>query len=324
MMASMIRVPTGIYLTVVITAYNRREYIKEAVDSVLDQTLKRDNYEVIVTKNYYDDDLEQFLKQQNVVSIIVEGHIGSQVVKAAKSAQGDVIVLLEDDDLFEREKLEEVIKAFDFYSSLHYYHNEANYVSKTGNFINLKSPFFETRNNKILKGGELLDKVDFRAYRNLYSMSSCIAIRKSLILENASYLQTIRYGFDNVLFFLTLGPETIYFQDCKKLTKRRMSSQSASRMTDYSSMLAESLNSIVPGIGDQNLKRLVIYERDRVLALDMLSRRDIKVNERIQRCKFVKENWNFAIRDKRILPLLLISVVAPLFTINILKVLKFA
>jgi len=40
------------FISVVITAHDRKEYLKQAVDSALNQTLSRDNYEVIVTKNF--------------------------------------------------------------------------------------------------------------------------------------------------------------------------------------------------------------------------------------------------------------------------------
>lgn len=39
-------------ISVIITAFDRHEYLKQAVDSVLNQHLSRDMYEVIVSKNF--------------------------------------------------------------------------------------------------------------------------------------------------------------------------------------------------------------------------------------------------------------------------------
>jgi len=42
----------SIVLTVVITDFNRKEYIKDSTLSALNQTLNKNEYEVIVSKTY--------------------------------------------------------------------------------------------------------------------------------------------------------------------------------------------------------------------------------------------------------------------------------
>jgi glycosyltransferase involved in cell wall biosynthesis len=39
-------------ITVILTAYNRRRYLEEAINSTLNQTLSKEFYEVIVIKNF--------------------------------------------------------------------------------------------------------------------------------------------------------------------------------------------------------------------------------------------------------------------------------
>jgi len=45
------------FISVIIVAHNRREFLLEAVNSALHQTLPKDEYEIIVVKNFseYDD-----------------------------------------------------------------------------------------------------------------------------------------------------------------------------------------------------------------------------------------------------------------------------
>ena len=44
------------FISVIITAHNRKEFLLEAVNSALNQTLPKDEYEIIVVKNFQDFD----------------------------------------------------------------------------------------------------------------------------------------------------------------------------------------------------------------------------------------------------------------------------
>ena len=41
-------------LSVIVTAYNRKEFLLEALQSAVNQTLKREEYEIICIKNFKD------------------------------------------------------------------------------------------------------------------------------------------------------------------------------------------------------------------------------------------------------------------------------
>lgn len=51
-------------LSVVITAHNRRKFLRAAVDSVLSQSLARSEYEVIVVKNFRDQNLDRYFAKK--------------------------------------------------------------------------------------------------------------------------------------------------------------------------------------------------------------------------------------------------------------------
>ena len=48
------------YISVIITAYNRKEYLLDAINSVINQTLDKKYYEIIVIKNYNDSKIDDF------------------------------------------------------------------------------------------------------------------------------------------------------------------------------------------------------------------------------------------------------------------------
>ncbi len=51
------------FISVIITAYNRREFLKHAVRSVLNQTLDKGLYEIIVVKNFKDPEVDRLIEQ---------------------------------------------------------------------------------------------------------------------------------------------------------------------------------------------------------------------------------------------------------------------
>jgi len=68
------------YISVIITAYNRREFLSDSFNSVKNQTLSRDKYEIIVTKNFTNDKIDNYIKKNGGKLVFFEGGgIGEQM-----------------------------------------------------------------------------------------------------------------------------------------------------------------------------------------------------------------------------------------------------
>ena len=100
-------------VTVIVTTYNRKELLKETIDSILNQTFK--NFELIVVDNFSDydflahvesfnDDRIKTFQNQNNGVIAVNRNYGM------KRAKGEYIAFCDDDDFWEEKKLEEQLK----------------------------------------------------------------------------------------------------------------------------------------------------------------------------------------------------------------------
>ncbi|MHB1440524.1 MAG: glycosyltransferase family 2 protein [Cuniculiplasma sp.] len=180
------------FITVLIIAYNRREFIKRAIGSVLSQTLDREEYEVIVIKNYRDELIDKYMDENNIKNIYSEKEtLGGKLADGSLSSKGEVICFLEDDDIFFSNKLEEVFKKFKEDEDLVYLHNRCKIVDDKNNFIKL--------------GG---DSIDF----NL----SSISIRKSTIYFDLVNKLTI--GLDSFIFFNALDSGKLISETEKLLT----------------------------------------------------------------------------------------------------------
>lgn len=107
--------PAAPRMTVVVNAYRRRTFLREAVQSVIDQTLSSDRYEVIVVKDFEDEDLDRWLSSLGTrVRVVTEDHpgVGAGLARGVELARGDIVAFLEDDDRFHREKLEATAELF--------------------------------------------------------------------------------------------------------------------------------------------------------------------------------------------------------------------
>ena len=90
---------SAMLISVVINAYDRKKYLMDAIRSVLDQTLDRKYYEVIVIKNFVESQLDDFIDKNCEKKLYFENPIyGARLKEALSQARGEVICLLEDDD----------------------------------------------------------------------------------------------------------------------------------------------------------------------------------------------------------------------------------
>lgn len=152
-------------ITVVITAYNRRDFLEGAINSVLNQTLDRDKFEVIIVKNYSDEVSDNIIRKNGLKQIVMEGEIGKYLFAAVQASRGRVVSFLDDDDKFEKNKLEVVYDKFTNEDDLVYLHNGATFMSDEGKVLNIKNnhPDFNLSSisvRKDLLNLPLIDKIE--------------------------------------------------------------------------------------------------------------------------------------------------------------------
>ena len=111
-------------ISVVVIAYNRKEYILEAVKSALNQTLEKDLYEVMVIKNFADPTIDKFLDKNGIININSDNYsLSGKIVESSILASGEYICFLEDDDLWSSGRLIAFKYLLKNYHDLDFYHN---------------------------------------------------------------------------------------------------------------------------------------------------------------------------------------------------------
>jgi glycosyltransferase involved in cell wall biosynthesis len=215
-------------LTVIILAYDRREFIVDAVSSAANQSLPRDSYEIIVVRNFEDAEIEAQLRTQRAKTIrLGETGQGSWILAAAKEAVGNILVFLDDDDLFEPTKLETVVSMFHADEDLGYYHNGVQHVGKDGSTpISTKKPQRlggrPPSQTRLSSGPHNIRAVSEAWWTGAAFNLSSISLRREIILDAAAPLQRVHGGAGAFLFYAALLSRFEIVIDPRPLTNYRV------------------------------------------------------------------------------------------------------
>lgn len=189
-------------ISVIIMAYNRQNYIKQAITSCVEQTLGSEMYEVIVLKNF---DYTPEIENERGVSIrfikYKDEKIGNMIIEGVDNARYDIISFLDDDDVFMPNKLELVLKNFRENQGLIFLRNNMKIFV---NHLNVES--ISKKNSMPFILDNLNRKSIFQAInREGYLNSSTISILKKVILKKRSLIKDQETAPDITFFYISLS-----------------------------------------------------------------------------------------------------------------------
>jgi hypothetical protein len=138
-----------VFISLIIFNYKRVKFIKHAIENTINF---RDiiDMEIIVLKSYQNSEIEEFLDSYNIKYInLYTNNLQSDYIKmAARESAGEVLIFLDDDDLFSGEKFRIVYDLFKSRPELGYYHNNFSTIDENGNFV--KNQNYKKRNKILL------------------------------------------------------------------------------------------------------------------------------------------------------------------------------
>ena len=191
--------------SVVITAHNRKKYLMEAVNSVLNQVNPGVKIEIVVVKNFVDDEIDSLLKEAEAVNIYTdEESFGKKLSIGIDACSGNLICFLDDDDMFSPDKIALVRKIFDENKNVLFVHNDIHIISEDTKHETVHAGERETLNCKVyssdrLRGREWGRVLSSRAdwYVSCASMEATFAKSISQILYHSNR------SLDKILFLLS-------------------------------------------------------------------------------------------------------------------------
>jgi len=190
-------------ISVIVTEYKPRGFIKYAIKSVLHQALDKRLYEIIVIKRFRDQTLDKQIESWGGRIIYLEdAPIGYYLATGIKEAEGDIIAFLNDDDMYTRRKLEHVYRVFSNNDDIGYYHHLVFLIDSHNRFLGTWQDDVKefVIINPLKK--EDIDKVLHEYQWRIASHMSAIVIRKQLIKPYLDHLRTVITHPDCFIAFL--------------------------------------------------------------------------------------------------------------------------
>jgi glycosyltransferase involved in cell wall biosynthesis len=228
---------SNIGVSVIITAYDRKDFVIQAIESVINQKYDPSSYEIILVTNF-NIDLTNYKVGCQLKSILMDGSIGEFLYAGVLAATYSVIAFLDDDDTFEPMKLNRLVDVFSKNSKLCYYHNDVRYVdinNKPLDYVRLveKKTSFSHGNNTIFDAetnfGSLKNVLENRGDFNI----SSIAIRLECYMKYFSMLKEIKGTTDGFFFWTGLISTGQLMIDDIKLTNYRIHNTNVSGKYDF-------------------------------------------------------------------------------------------
>jgi len=231
------------YISVIVTAYNRRRYLPFALRSLEAQTLPRDRFEVIVVKNFEDKESDDIISRNGWKDLYEDStYHGRMVLAGLEESRSEVITFLDDDDMYVNSRLEEVYKAFTSFKRLVYFHNSQTIIDDNGNLLERPPPSLPISKNLVGGSPIVIDVDKLRGLAKRYNVSvadlvlkvraradfnnSSLAVRRSALEVSAHLLRELPSSVDGFTFASSLrAGGLMYFTD-ERLTFYRVHGES--------------------------------------------------------------------------------------------------
>ena len=257
------------YISVIVSAHDRRQFLRGAVESVLAQTLDRSEFEVIVMKYLRDAELDAWLDGQrpSVRTVTDESlpRLGQKLARGIQLARGEVLCFLEDDDRYLPEKLATVADRFRRDPALVYYRHRNRCIDSEGR--PLVGPYARQSDRELSippTGRDDLRVVDFIRHYGAEGNSS-IAVRREILVPRLAVLEQFSMSTDWIFFVnalaargtLVVGRETLSEYRLHDSQSQSTSQQSRQRLSQEIVRSGDSVVAITAGTRAERAARFL-------------------------------------------------------------------
>ncbi len=214
------------FISVIITAHDRRNYIIHAINSIIRQTLPREYYEIIVIKSFKDAKIEEFIARNGVKLIDTDTlAVGGKIALGVEQAKGQILSFLEDDDLFLESKLQVILDVFAKDANLGYLHNSFSVIDDKGAYIRDRK--YKTAMSTVYLSNESVSRKKISkviSHDKFHNMSS-VSIKKEILVRNLQELSIVSLGPDAFMFYAALesGQYLLFLEEKLTMYRKHMS-----------------------------------------------------------------------------------------------------
>jgi glycosyltransferase involved in cell wall biosynthesis len=182
-------------VSICMPTYNGEKYIKQTIDSILNQSFK--DYEVIFVDDGSTDDTCKIIESYNnkKFRLIKEKNSGSMVKnwnRCFKYAKGEYIIFVFQDDLIAKDCLEKKVKLLDENPDVVFCYSASSIINDEGNKIITRRYF---NKDTIIDGKDLISR-SFNRGENIFGEPSNILFRKEICDKAGAFCDRLNYTPD--------------------------------------------------------------------------------------------------------------------------------
>lgn len=249
-------------VSVIIAAYNHEKYIKECIESVLNQTYT--NLEVIVEDDFSTDNTKEVIKgikDKRLKKIYSKRNKGTvnTLNELTKMCTGKYIAVLGSDDIWYPTKIEEQLKVFKENPKLGAVFTQMDLIDENGNVYSKDDPNYKIFNNKNMKSYERL-RIFYEKGNHLCHPTSMIS--RKAIDDIGPYNRAFRQLHDYEYWTRLLQKYEIYIIPKKLIGYRRELNNSESISSSTIKNLTQMYNELfyinykmIINMNSKNLKK---------------------------------------------------------------------
>ena len=311
-------------ISVIVSAHDRRKYLVEALESCINQTFSRNDYEVIVVKNFNDDAIDAYINKNRIINVITDKMtLGQKMAAGIEKSSGSIICFLDDDDKFTEDKLSEVSNAFNSIENLGYLHNALITIDEAGN-VSKKELSSHPESEILVEELSTHSVKKARKYNGDWFMS-CISVSRDLALRTLPLLKNQKASFDKLFFYNAMLHDMKMMISSKKLTYYRFHHSMTTIVDEKGSFLekkgdfflntSNALQSIIPQ--DNKIKRniLELAFLHEVVNYSVLAGKKIKASDFIKFMRLAFTNGTSS--DRKWAVFYTLSIIFPNFAKNL-------
>lgn len=208
--------------TVIITAHDRRKYLKEAFTSVIKQTRKDLIKEIIVVKNYEDEFLDEYIIKNGGKTLIEnDKKFGAKISLGINNSTGDYVCFLDDDDLFAPDKLEWLNSIIIKNNSPSFIHNNMDFIFENTQ-LNTSIKYKRSTKYSVFSSDRIRLNPSIIGKNKIDWYCSCITIKRSEYSKWVYFLKNSGRSLDKILFLIAMNEkDSIILSINDKLTLYR-------------------------------------------------------------------------------------------------------
>ena len=212
-------------VTAIVIAFNRRNYLVDALNSLLKINIPSDiDLEIVVVKNFSDSLIDQFITENCIIEVRGDNTpVGDYVILGLNASHGEWILILDDDDLFTEDKL---LKLHEYMSDekITVIHNNQKFVNYKLEAIEPPSWNKRKFNSIVVSDFNLIFIRKFYKF-HLWHNNSSYCIRREILYEFADKIKSFNM-IDNIFPLITTSSGKKFVAIPERLTIQRESKDS--------------------------------------------------------------------------------------------------